>query len=139
MSAFTLALLAALVWGAAAFCEKKGLGGTDPLTGLWVRSLGVTLGGLVVTFAIPDLGGRLAAMGWRTGAWLLGGGLLASIIGQIFFYRALKMGDIGRVATVGGSWPLVAFLLSVAFLGEPPTLRKALGVALVIAGLSFLR
>lgn len=141
MTAFQLAAIAALVWGSAAFCEKMGLAGAgvDPLMGLWIRSVGVAVGGAALTFFIPQFGQKFAAMGWRGGAWLFGGGIVASIIGQIFFYKALKIGDIGRVASVGGSWPLVAFILSMLFLGEAPTVRKVLGVLLVFSGVSLLK
>src|SRR5687767_13473245 len=139
MGAFELAVCAAVIWGSAAVCEKMGLMGSEPLVALWLRSLGVFIGGAALTFFIPQLPAKLAATGWRSVAWLLGGGILASIIGQIFFYRALKIGDIGRVASVGGSWPLVAFALSMLFLGEPPTPRKIIGVALVFSGVALLR
>jgi bacterial/archaeal transporter family protein len=139
MTAFQLAALAALVWGSAAFCEKMGLVRADPLVGLWVRSVGVFVGGAALTFFIPQFGAKFAAAGWASHAWLFGGGILASILGQIFFYRALKIGEIGKVASVGGSWPLVAFVLSMVFLGEAPTPRKFAGVALVFAGVSLLK
>lgn len=139
MTSFHLALLAALVWGSAAFCEKMGLLGMDPLMGVWVRALGVFLGGAVLTIFIPQFSVKFAQIGWSSFAWLLGGGILASIIGQIFFYQALKIGEIGRVASVGGSWPLVAFVLGMIFLGETVTLRKAAGVALVFLGVTMLK
>jgi uncharacterized membrane protein len=45
----------------------------------------------------------------------------------------------GRVAAVGGAWPVVAFVLSVLFLGETLTVRKGLGIFLVVLGAAFLR
>ena len=139
MSAFTMALMAAVIWGLAAFCEKMGLRGADPMAGVVARSLGVMLGGVAMTFAVPDLVVKVRDMGWPSFTWLAGGGVLASILGQVFFYRALKIGEIGKVATVGGSWPLMAFFLSVFFLNEAASPRKLAGVALVILGVSLLR
>lgn len=139
MSAFAMALMAAAIWGMAAFCEKMGLRGADPMAGVLARSLGVALGGVAVMFAVPDLGVKMREMGWPSFSWLAGGGLLASILGQVFFYRALKVGEIGKVATVGGAWPVMAFLLSVLFLHEAASPKKLLGVALVVLGVSLLR
>ncbi|HRY28655.1 MAG TPA: EamA family transporter [Elusimicrobiota bacterium] len=140
MSAFGFAVLAAFLWGSAAICEKMGLvSGADPLTGLWARCIGVVIGTAALSFLIPQLPVRLAAAGWKSFFWLAGGGLIASVLGQFFFYRALKVGEIGRIATVGGSWPLVAFLLSLLFLHEAPTPRKLAGVVLVFLGVTLLK
>ncbi len=139
MSPFGLALCAAFIWGLAAFCEKKGLMGSDPLAGLVARNLGVFLGSAVLAFFVPGLPAKLAQAGGGPLAWLLAGGVLASVVGQVFFYRALKGGDIGQVTVVGGSWPLAAFLLGVVFLHEAVTPRKLLGVALVVLGVALLK
>jgi transporter family protein len=64
---------------------------------------------------------------------------LASVVGQLFFYQALKGDHIGRVPAVGGSWPVFAFFLSLIFLKEPPTVKKILGVALVAMGVALLK
>ena len=40
---------------------------------------------------------------------------------------------------LGGAWPVVAFVLSVLFLGETLTVRKGLGIFLVVLGAAFLR
>lgn len=139
MSAFVLALLSAAVWGCSAFLEKLGLSGGAPLSGVLARSVGVCLGGAVFALAAPGALRDLPRMGWRSAAFLAAGGALASIVGQIFFYQALKKGEIGRVASVGGAWPVFAFLLSMLFLGEPADGKKILGVLLVVAGVALLR
>jgi bacterial/archaeal transporter family protein len=139
MDGFFLAGTAALCWGMSVFLEKLGVTNADPMAGLWARCVGVLAGGLALTVFVPNLAQKVAAMGGRSFLLLASGGLMASILGQIFFYRALKAGDIGRVATVGGAWPLVAFFLSVLFLHEAPTLKKILGAALVISGAALLK
>lgn len=139
MDAFFLAAVAALCWGTSTILEKTGVGNADPLAGLWARCVGVFAGGLVLTFLIPGLPQKISAMGARSFLLLASGGVVASVAGQIFFYRALKIGDVGRVSAVGGSWPLIAFLLSVLFLHEAPSLRKVAGAALVISGVALLR
>ena len=103
------------------------------------RTIGILVGCLVFVLVVPQVPHRFYEMGWRSKLALMGGGFLASVVAQMFFYRALKVGDIGRVAAVGGSWPVFAFLLSIAFYNEPVTWNKIFGVTLVILGVSFLR
>lgn len=104
-----MAVLAAVVWGLSGFVEKIGLRGADPQTGVLARSLGVGVAGVVLLMVRPEVGTGFLALDWRTRLTLMGGGALASVIAQLFFYRALKVGDVGRVAAVGArgpSWPL---------------------------------
>jgi bacterial/archaeal transporter family protein len=139
MSAFGFALIAAFVWGTATFFEKIGLARAEPMAGLWVRCLGVFIGVLALPLVIPQVANRALAMGWKSFVWLLLGGFTASVLGQVFFYRALKMGDVGRVAPVAGAWPLVAFLWSLCFLHEAPSVRTVCGALLVFFGVALLR
>jgi bacterial/archaeal transporter family protein len=134
MNPYSWALLAALAWGTAATLEKWGLADSEPITGVWVRSLGAMLGAALLTFFIPNLSAKLGALTPRAWTGIILGGFFGSIVGQIFFYNALKNGQVGRIASVSGSWPLIAFLLSIVFLGETPTLKKAAGALLVVAG-----
>ncbi|NQV04490.1 MAG: EamA family transporter, partial [Candidatus Omnitrophica bacterium] len=67
------------------------------------------------------------------------GGFMASILGQIFFYNALKAGEASKVVPIAGIYPLVAFFLGVIFLGECFTIVKVCGVIFVVLGLFLLR
>jgi transporter family protein len=139
MSAFVMALLAALAWGTASFVEKIGLKNPDAYAGVWARNMGVFAGTMLLFFMVPNMGARVGGMGWYSFWLLAGGGCFASVLGQIFFYKALKLGEIGKVATVAGAWPLWAFLLSFFFLGEALTLKKTAGLLLVSLGVFLLR
>lgn len=140
MSVYTMALVASFIWGLAAFCEKMGLrAGADPLAGVVARAAGIFLGGVVLLGTVPRLTDKFLHMGWGAFAWIFAGGILASIVGQIFFYVALKAGDLGKITTISGSWPLVAFFLGILLLGEPVNARKLLGVLLVVAGVALLK
>src|SRR5262245_54195450 len=112
MTTFLSALAAAFFWGLSSFVEKWGLRGTDAMAGVVARSAGVFLGTVLFVAALPSAGRGFADMGWAARLPIMAGGILASVLGQIFFYRALKDGEVGRVSAVGGSWPLIAFLLS---------------------------
>ena len=138
MSAFLWALLTASIWGVVPLMEKIGLGSTSPTVGVMVRSLGV-VAGLVVFGCWWSPWAAMRTLGWRSIVLLAGGGLLASFIGQLAFYRALKTGTISQVTPVAGAYPLVAALLGWGLLREPITGPRILGVACVVVGVMLLR
>ena len=140
MTSFGWALLASFCWGFAPLLEKVGLrGNTDPVIGVLVRSIGVILGTLCFLPILPKLSGRFSDLTPRNWIFLCLGGLVASVLGQLCFYRALKTGDVSRVVPIGASYPVLAFLLGTVFLGESFTVAKAGGIILVMAGVYLLR
>ena len=70
---------------------------------------------------------------------LMASGLLASFIGQLAFYKALKAGSLSQVVPVSGAYPLIAALLGWLVLHEPLTLSRGAGVLCVVLGVWFLR
>jgi transporter family protein len=140
LSAFGWALLASFCWGFAPLFEKVGLrGNIDPAVGVLIRTVGVLLGVLLIFPAMPKFTGRFADLTPRNWFFLSMGGLLASVIGQLCFYRALKLGEVSKVVPIGASYPVLAFLLGILFFRESVTLPKMAGIALVIAGVFLLR
>ena len=131
MSSFSLALVAAFFWGLSALLEKWGLRNADPLAGVVARTLGIIVGIVIFMIIAPDVPRRFLQMDGRSKWALMGGGLMASVVAQMFFYRALKNGEVGRVAAVGGAWRLVAVVISVFICHEPLTRVKCIGVLLV--------
>ena len=138
MSAFLWALVTAGVWGIVPLMEKAGLGTGSPTAGVVVRSCGVVLG-LVVFSLLWSPWAAVRAMTWPSIALLAGGGLLASFVGQMAFYQALKAGSVSQVTPVAGAYPLVAALLGWIVLREPLTLTRGLGVVCVVIGVILLR
>ena len=138
MSAFVWAVLTACIWGVVPLMEKVGLGSTSPTIGVVVRSLGVVCG-LVVFSLVASPWSAVRAMGWPAVLLLAGGGFLASFVGQMAFYHALKSGALSQVTPVAGAYPLVAALLGWWVLREPLTFSRGLGVACVIVGVTLLR
>ena len=139
MSSFALALVAALFWGSSSILEKWGLKNADPVAGVVARTLGILVGLIIFMIIAPEVPRRFIQMDGRSKLALMGGGMMASVVAQIFFYRALKYGDVGRVASVGGAWPVFAFLLSVVIFHEPLTRGKLIGVLFVTMGVILLR
>ena len=138
MTAFLWALLTAGIWGVVPLMEKVGLGKGDPFIGVFARSLGVVFG--VVCFGLwrwpwPALG----ALGVRSFLLLALGGVLASFVGQLAFYHALRVGAISHVTPVAGAYPLVAAILGWVCLREPLSLSRVAGVLCVVMGVFLLR
>lgn len=140
MTAFAWALAAAACWGVAPLIEKWGLmGKIDPVTAVFVRCAGVAVGMLGFFLFVPQILEQAKTIPSRNILYLVLGGLLASIAGQLCFYRALQMGEVSRVVPIGASYPILACLLGLFFLNEPMTTSKGVGILLVVAGTYLLR
>ena len=138
MNAFWWAVLSAGIWGIVPLMEKAGLERTAPMAGIFYRCLGVTLGAaLLFVFAVRPA--EIKAVDHRSAALLMFGGLLASVLGQIFFYQSLKTGEVSKMVFVAGCYPFLTFLLGVLFIHESFSLRKGLASALILGGLWLLK
>ena len=138
MNAFLWALLTAAIWGVVPLMEKIGLGQAPPAVGVLVRSVGIVLGLIVYSFCGAPWS-QVRGLSWLSMLLLAGGGLLASFMGQMAFYHALRAGAVSQVTPVAGAYPLVAALLGWFVLREPLTTMRALGVGFVVLGVVLLR
>ncbi len=139
MKAYYFALLTAIVWGIVPIMEKMGLARITPMAGIFIRSCGVIVGISVLAVFNGEAIKVAMKADPKTIFLLAAGGFMASILGQIFFYNALKIGEASKLVPIAGTYPLFAFLLGVIFLGEGLTMAKAGGVMFVILGLFMLR
>jgi len=134
------AILTACIWGLVPTLEKLGLARMPPIAGLFLRSTGVIIG--VVTLLLLKfkyIKEAIVGANFRTIALFVGAGILASIVGQICFYNALKTGEASRVVPIAGSFPLVSFVIGIIFLSESITIHKIFGVAFVLVGIVLLK
>lgn len=138
MNWFWWAFLTACIWGVVPLLEKTGLSHVDAIVGLFYRCTGVILGFVLLSTVMlrPQ---QIKSVDIRSAAWLILGGFLASFVGQLAFYQALKTGEISRVVPVSGSYPLIAFLLGVLCIGETMTPVKGAGIVLVVLGIWILK
>lgn len=60
---------------------------------------------------------------------------VTTTLSWIFYYRAIKMGDVSIVAVIDKASIIITLLLSFWLLKEPFTWRIALAAALIISGL----
>nr|MBU1328033.1 EamA family transporter [Candidatus Omnitrophota bacterium] len=139
MKPFYFAILAAVVWGIAPVMEKIGLKNIEPLSGVIVRSSGIIVGAVILAVFNNNIFKSALKADPKTIFFLFLGGILASILGQIFFYNALKHGEVSKMVPIAATYPLVSFLLGLLFFGESFTILKGLGIGFVILGVFLLR
>lgn len=138
-NAFFLAVLSALIWGMAPIFEKVGLNSKiDPYLGVVVRTLPIAFIGLTGLIFMGRID-SLFQVDMKSAAFVIIGGLIAGFIGQIVFYTALKSGEASVVVPVAATYPLVALVISILFLGEAVTWQKVTGIGLVVAGVVMLK
>lgn len=135
-----LSILAAFFWGMAPVLEKVGLKNIPPLAGVFTRSLiSVFLCFLIFT-TLPEPGWKwmMAEEAKKGILLLLLSGISSALIGQFFYFSALRMGETSIVVGIASTYPLVAFALSLIFLNESFTLLKLLGIILIVSGILLL-
>ncbi len=127
--AFTAMLFA----GMTTVIAKQGLAGISGELGVVVRSLYVALfvGAFAVLF-VPT--GEWQTL-QRENLFWLGISSFTTAISWIYFYKALKVGDIATVTLIDKGSTVVAILLAWLVFKEVITLRIMIGAGLIIAGL----
>lgn len=112
---------------------KLGLAGISGDLGLAVRTCFVFV--FVLMFAgavVPST--ELGALTWRNLMWLGLSGVTTAC-SWVFYYRAIKLGEVSTVALIDKGSVVVALLLAWWLLGEGITTAKLLGGGLIVAGL----
>lgn len=59
---------------------------------------------------------------------------VATGLSWIFYFKALQLGKVSQVAPVDKMSVAISIILAVIFLGEPLTLKAAVGAVLIIGG-----
>jgi len=131
------ALLGALCWGMAPIFAKLGLTKVPPLIGISVRTFiiaFVIIGVLAVSGSMKEL----AQLDAKSLLFLAVEGLLGGLIGHFFYFKAVKLWEASKATPIVATYPLIAFVLAVLFLGEKLTLAKGAGAILIVAGILLL-
>lgn len=129
----TYAVISMFFAGFTSVIAKMGLNGISGELGLTIRTLFVF--GFVLMFAawaVPMH--ELSTVTGKNLMWLGLSGVTTSL-SWIFYYKALKVGDVATVALIDKGSVVVAMLLAWVLLREVITLRMAIGAALIVAGL----
>lgn len=127
LSGAALMAVAGVAWG---FYSLAGRGGSDPVAATMRNfQLAVPLALVVVVMAHPQI--RISRPGLVLATL---SGALASGLGYVLWYAALRGLSATRAATVQLSVPVLAALGGVALLAETISLRLALASVLVLGG-----
>lgn len=127
------ALFSAGFAGLTAVVAKQGLVGITAELGLTIRTLFVCL--FVLIFASLFVPVDQLKTLQKTNLLWLGLSGMATAASWIFYYKALKEGDIATVALIDKGSVIVAILLAWWLLKEAITLRVLCGALLIIAGM----
>lgn len=138
MSPEIFALFTAAFWGIGGFFEKKGLilGNLPPLVGVFVRTV---VAAVVLGIAAHRKLPVLKQAGWKSITLLVVfGGVMAGSLGMLFFYKAIKTGELSRVMPIAFTSPLFGVAAAIIFAGEVLTFKKLLGIVLTVSGIIIL-
>ena len=127
------ALFSAGFAGLTAVVAKQGLAGISAELGLTVRTLFVCFFVLIFAWLFVPVGELKALQ--KTNLLWLGLSGIATAASWIFYYKALKEGDVATVALIDKGSVIVAILLAWWLLKEAITLRVLIGALFIIAGM----
>jgi transporter family protein len=127
------ALFSMLFAGLTSVIAKMGLVGISGELGLSVRTLFVSL--FVLGFAAVVVPSSDYSLLNRTNLLWLGLSALTTTLSWIFYYKALKLGDVATVALIDKGSVVVAIFLAWLLLKEAITIRILFGGAMIIGGL----
>jgi bacterial/archaeal transporter family protein len=119
--------------GFTAVIAKQGLTGISSELGLTVRTIFVFV--FVLFFAAIFVAPSEARNLQKTNYLWLGISGLTAALSWIFYYKALKLGDVATVALIDKGSVVIAIILAWVLLKEAITLRILLGAILIVAGL----
>lgn len=129
----TYAVVSMLLAGVTAVTAKKGLEGISGDLGLTVRTLFVFLFTAIFAATVVPL------KDWtllRTSNWLwLAGSAVTTTLSWIFYYKAIKLGEVSSVALIDKGSVVVAVILAIWLLNEPLTISKSLGALMIVLGI----
>jgi transporter family protein len=132
MSWIVWSLLAAFFAGLTAILAKIGVTGVDSNLATAVRTAVVLIFSWAIVLATQPAS---AVFGFSKRTWLfliLSG--LATGCSWLCYFRALQLGDAGKVAPIDKLSVVFVILLAALFLGEALTWRSAVGATLITAG-----
>jgi transporter family protein len=127
-----------LFWGMAPLFEKSALATVSPLVALAIRSI-IMVGAYGAILLGAGEGPALLRVDARSLFLIAISALLGGIIGLVTYFHALKIGDAAVVVSVTASYPLVTVLLATLVLGEPLSLSRVVGIALIASGVFLVR
>ena len=129
---FIWALLSAVFAALTAILAKVGVTDVNPNLATAIRTTVI----LVITWGLAFATSGKAdwsALSHRACFFLAASGLMTGL-SWLCYFRALKLGDVAKVAPVDKLSVAIAIILAVIFLGERVKTQEAIGAALIVLG-----
>ena len=128
MKSFIFAVITAVFWGVAPVFGKLGLESFSPFMALALRSF--IISAVLLIWGLISGEFHHLSVEPKSLLFIAGEGIFASLLGHLFYFYALKYGDVSKVVPVTSSFPLIAFLMALLFFHEKITLINGLGAFL---------
>ena len=131
-----LAILSMVFAGFTAVIAKLGLTGISSELGLGVRTIFVFVFVMATVLVVVPLK-QWTTLSTHNYAWL---GLSAATtsLSWIFYYKALKEGEVSTVALIDKGSLLVAVVMAAILFKEPITSSKVVGGCLILGGVALI-
>lgn len=134
---YVFAIIGMICWGVSPIFAKLGLRQLPPLVGLSIRTLFTT----IVIFIWMFFNGsivELRTIPAKTIMYLVAEAFLATLIGDLAYFAALKQGSPSIVMLIMACSPLVTILCSMIFLNDKLSFVNSIGAGLIIIGIFLL-
>ncbi|NUY79723.1 EamA family transporter [Flavobacterium sp. MAH-1] len=128
-----LAFISMIFAGITSVVAKMGMSKVSSDTGLAVRTMAVMLVVAVNSVFFNPFMQDAGKLTLKDIAILSASGITAGL-SWIFYFRAVKLGDVSQVALIDKGSIVLTVLLSVLILGEQFTWKTAVGGTLIVAG-----
>src|SRR5579862_7651572 len=126
------ALLSALFAALTAIFAKIGVKDVDSNLATAIRTIIILIVAWAIVLVKGSYGG-IYTLSKNTILFLCISGVCTGL-SWIFYFRALQLGEVSKVAPIDKLSVALAIILSVIFLGETLTVKTAIGALLIIGG-----
>lgn len=145
-----VALLTGICWGVGSFFGKRGMkkANISPYVGITMRSFTSLILLLVSVFSLgPFLFGSniISELQWivvneldQFFLILIFEGVIAGFFGMLFYYMAIRKGDLSLVMPLAFSSPFWGTLLAIIWQTEVFTIQRITGMAFILTGILFI-
>ncbi|WP_292460987.1 EamA family transporter [Methanothermococcus sp.] len=131
-----LALIVATLWGITPLIEKKALNYIDPLTAVFII---ICMNFLIISSVFIIFGkinmADLSSIPIKPIIYLAMVSILAGIVAQYLFYRALETSSPSKVVIITSMYPLITLLATSIISKEFPSIKMVCGAFLVFMGI----
>lgn len=129
MNVEVLSLSTALCYSLSAVLARKGMRGSNPLTGAFVT----TFTQVIILSALQSISPP-KSFDWMAVIYFTASGILASFFGRICNYMSIERIGVPISASIIGSTPLFSTFFAVLLIGEKVAMTTMLGAFLVVLG-----